>query len=494
MPYDHSAVKIELHRSFGSLLDLLLDTAAHSDISTREAEIRTWQLAVSIGRSVLTAVLACLCMRATHCAVAELGLTMDEVRLRMDTDYIAKLNSTFGRLRFPWFAFRDATGRTHTPARKLFPHHPKVRSSELLLEWECALAADHPFREAAEALLFFSHGAADVEDTTIEAHAVLVGGAIPTDWLYRTPTAIRECLVERATCDSKTGRPIIYASTDAHALRRFVDETWNPKWKMTNGIRLWCVDRRTGKIIHLGGEYTWGDCMDVRHRFERLQSSGHLPIDGDFGEGVVAQIALLTDGLGWIADYVLPLFPTAVLVLDPYHVIGQVADAASTLFPGKKGKSRVKRIVAAARKAIGMRRRRARTKYRNGPNKQRYKRVKSSLQGSGEDLLNDVLLPLRETTTHAKKRLDTLIKYVQRNLHRLHYGELRGRGFQIGSGAMESLHRTGSQVRLKRAGCRWTEQASQAILNLRMLVLSGRWEEYWSQSTVPHLHALRRAA
>ncbi|MCP5070848.1 MAG: hypothetical protein GY946_30145 [bacterium] len=63
--------------------------------------------------------------------------------------------------------------------------------------------------EAAEALLFFSHGAADVEDTTIETHAVLVGGGIPADWLYRTPTAIRECLVQHATCDAKTGRPII---------------------------------------------------------------------------------------------------------------------------------------------------------------------------------------------------------------------------------------------------------------------------------------------
>ncbi len=118
----------------------------------------------------------------------------------------------------------------------------------------------------------------------------------------------------------------------------------------------------------------------------------------------------------------------------------------------------------------------------------------SSLVGTEERLLKDVLLPLRETITSGKKRLDTLIAHVQRNLHRLHYGELRGRGFQIGSGAMESLHRTGSQVRLKRAGCRWTEEASQAILNLRMLALSGRWAEYWSQPVVPHVCTLRRAA
>lgn len=39
-------------------------------------------------------------------------------------------------------------------------------------------------------------------------------------------------------------------STDAHALRRYVDETWSASWKMVNGIRLWCIDRRSGKVMH----------------------------------------------------------------------------------------------------------------------------------------------------------------------------------------------------------------------------------------------------
>jgi hypothetical protein len=148
-------------------------------------------------------------------------------------------------------------------------------------------------------------------------------------------TLLRDC----ATRDSKSARPIVYASTDAHALKRFVDETWDPKWKMTNGIRLWCIARDTGRIIHLGGEYTWGDCQEVRRRFERLQTTGHLPVDDDYGDGVIAQVALLTDGLDWISGYILPLFPTAELVLDPYHVVEQVAEAASKAFPNNKAKA-----------------------------------------------------------------------------------------------------------------------------------------------------------
>jgi len=140
------------------------------------------------------------------------------------------------------------------------------------------------------------------------------------------------------------------------------------------------------------------------------------------------------------------------------------------------------------------RNRRGRTRLRKGPDRILHRKRKSVSNGTGERLLDEVLLPLQDVITRGKKRLKTLIAYVRRNLHRLRYGELRERGFQIGSGAMESLHRTASQVRLKRAGCRWTAEASQAILNLRMLSLSGRWEECWNQPVLPHLSNLRSVA
>ena len=67
------------------------------------------------------------------------------------------------------------------------------------------------------------------------------------------------------------------------------------------------------------------------------------------------------------------------------------------------------------------------------------------------------------------------------NVHRMDYAAYLGSGLQIGSGPMESFHTTGSQCRLKIPGARWLEHTSQAILRLRMLQLSGRWEEFWSQ-------------
>lgn len=49
---------------------------------------------------------------------------------------------------------------------------------------------------------------------------------------------------------------------------------------MTNGVRFWCEDKATGQVIHLSGEFTWGDCHEVRLIFEDLITRGILPPDG----------------------------------------------------------------------------------------------------------------------------------------------------------------------------------------------------------------------
>lgn len=279
-----------------------------------------------------------------------------------------------------------------------------------------------------------------------------------------------------------------------HALKRFVDDRWNPQWKMTNGIRLWMTDAKTGETLHLGGEYTWGDYMEVRQRFEWLQKQGILTSKVDYGEGVVARSALVTDGLDWITDYVPALFPEAVTILDPYHVLLHVAEAARKALPAKKHRKKVQGIVRRARKALGMRERRERTVLRAGPRRTRRRSRWSGFDGSGHRLLAEVLRPLLTQANRGKARIRPAIRCVERNLFRLDYGELRTRGLSLGSGAMESMHRTGSQVRLKRAGCHWTAEAAQGILNLRMLAMSCRWREYWDQAALPHVASVRKAA
>jgi hypothetical protein len=55
----------------------------------------------------------------------------------------------------------------------------------------------------------------------------------------------------------------------------------------------------------------------------------------------------------------------------------------------------------------------------------------------------------------------------------------------LGSGAMESLHRVASQMRLKLAGARWTAERALAVLNTRLMLLAERWDDFWSQPDLP---------
>jgi hypothetical protein len=485
---NRAVVKAHLVQTLSVALDELLDAAFSGALTARGAEQQVWTLLLSLGRLVMTAVFAAMCRRATEASLEAAARTVTDVKMRLDKDYWFTIVTTLGRVRVPWFAYRDGE-RICVPARALFPLQGTCVSSEVCLEWETALASDHPFRKAATALGFFTHGAVDLSDTTLERHAVRVGTHIAREWLYQTPAQIREVLQQHATRDLFTGRPLIYASTDAHALRRFVDETWASPWKMINGIRLWCIDKATGEMRHLGGEYTWGDCHEVAARFVALQQSGHLPADGHYGDGLVAQLVLPTDGSPWIAEHVLPLFPGAMRPLDPYHVVEQVADAAKKAFP--RAPKKVKQLVAQARRAIGMKEKRSRAKHRKGQRKQRHKTRHPPFTGSAQVLL-ELLRPIARTLEGAAfERFQTLVAYVARNQDRMSYGEMRTRGLSIGSGAMESLHRTASQMRLKRSGCRWTPGVAIALLNARLLALAGRWDAFWGQ---PDLAAQLAAA
>ena len=53
----------------------------------------------------------------------------------------------------------------------------------------------------------------------------------------------------------------VAAAIRPEALRRRVLDA---PWKMINGIRMWCMDRRSGPVIHLGGEYTWATAARSR--------------------------------------------------------------------------------------------------------------------------------------------------------------------------------------------------------------------------------------
>ena len=71
---------------------------------------------------------------------------------------------------------------------------------------------------------------------------------------------------------------------------------------------------------------------------------------------------------------------------------------------------------------------------------------------------------------------DSVCRYLEANRDRMDYKGYQERGLLIGSGAIESAHRTVVQKRLKRSGQRWSLAGAQYVLNLRTCLMSQRWE------------------
>ena len=491
-------VKSFIVSDFESALDDILSLTT-KDSTDREVEECIWSHILDSAQQIMSVFMGILCCRASEDDIRARGLTDDQVRLRNDDDYWITMKTTFGPVTFFSFAYRDSssgvTTVTRTPAREqVFPLHRLCRSSQVCLETETKLGQESPFRRAQKDISFFTHGAVTLEDTTIERHMVTISRLVDRQWLYQTPETIREVLLHRATRDLKTDKPLIYLSTDAHALRRFVDETWDARWKMANGLRLWCIDRHTGKIIHLGGEFTWGDCHRVAEIVDWLIETGHVPADGDYGEGLVAQIVLPTDGMPWIEDYVVKKFcDDAVALLDPYHTVKHLKDYAAGRFGSTTPEAR-KFLRDALRLLLGPRREKKGTprKTRKGSREGSANAIteKPYLFSSWEvcenlplsvDVLIDRLLSDKDVKDDAMEAHLNLIDYLDNNAYRMNYLLYRSRGYQLGSGAMESFHRSGSQIRLKLPGLKTLPETSQAIFNLRMLDLCGRWDEFWQQ-------------
>lgn len=80
------------------------------------------------------------------------------------------------------------------------------------------------------------------------------------------------------------------------------------------------------------------------------------------------------------------------------------------------------------------------------------------------------LMPQNEV---AKK----LISYYQANSSRMDYKRYKQIGCGIiGSGAIESAHRTVVQKRMKQSGQRWSSTGVQNMLNLRVTYMNESWD------------------
>jgi hypothetical protein len=106
-------------------------------------------------------------------------------------------------------------------------------------------------------------------------------------------------------------------------------------------------------------------------------------------------------------------------------------------------------------------------------------------QGSWRKVVAELLKLGAEAELPEESPLWTEIAYLDRHGEQGHldYATFRRRGLPLGSGAIESAIRRVINLRLKGNSIFWQEDNAEAMLVLRGLVLSGRWNEVFTKIT-----------
>ena len=152
----------------------------------------------------------------------------------------------------------------------------------------------------------------------------------------------------------------------------------------------------------------------------------------------------IADGARWIWNWLDDFYPHHHQVLDFYHASEKLHDFAREAFTDQVERS-----------------------------KWVEHQVELLLDNAVEIVM--VNIELVRCRGSAREKQAALLTYYENNRKRMQYKEYLQKGWLIGSGPMESAHRTVIQQRMKLSGQRWTIKGAQQIVNLRVVEKSGNW-------------------
>jgi len=109
-----------------------------------------------------------------------------------------------------------------------------------------------------------------------------------------------------------------------------------------------------------------------------------------------------------------------------------------------------------------------------------YPRLRAIADGDVEAVLNELKKENDDTPNDRRKRL---IGYIERFYKSLDYKKFKSLGYPIGSGEIESAHKSVPQKRLKIPGASWNTDSINPMLSLRVLRANDWWEDFWNQRT-----------
>ena len=209
------------------------------------------------------------------------------------------------------------------------------------------------------------------------------------------------------------------------------------------------------KEIKLARLFKGNDCLNPNSTSSYLSSSQYVALFGnsdafggklqqtlsEYGE-LKERLIFITDGATWIKEWIADHYPHATAILDCYHACEHLHQFADTAFKDK------------TQKEIWCR-----------------KQKELILESGLDEALTNI-----EQTTAKKEEKAKLLNYYRNNRHRMDYKRYRTVGCGIiGSGAIESAHRTVIQKRMKLSGQHWSKQDVKNMLRLRIFSMNRQW-------------------
>ena len=166
----------------------------------------------------------------------------------------------------------------------------------------------------------------------------------------------------------------------------------------------------------------------------------------------------LTDGGNGLEDFCQKNFnrPDLVLILDFYHAASYLDALAKALLPQEEeAKAQAERWCRLLKEEGG---------------------------ATTLTVLENAEWPARKSAV-LKEQLETTRRYFANNVHRMEYPEYLAKGWQIGSGVVESACKTVVGQRMKGAGMRWSIAGAHALCHVRALYRSekGQWDAFWER-------------
>lgn len=170
------------------------------------------------------------------------------------------------------------------------------------------------------------------------------------------------------------------------------------------------------------------------------------------GGGSKTKIHCVGDGAPWIAEQVERCFGRqASYLVDFYHVSQYLASAAEAIAP------------AQARQWLH--------RQQSHLKANRLKTVLQALAAHQE--------PAQRTAADAPVRV--CYRYLSKRAQHLDYRLALKKGLPIGSGEIESAHRSVIQERLKIAGAWWKKDNAKKMMALRIRRANQEWQSYWQR-------------